>query len=159
MNPIQLIPKTWLAWLLVPLMALGGVRAHICGCGQSATAQGFGIDGIMELRSCCDESGVLETTSATQPSCCKTEHQYPLDGSTGDQPDDCHCLIVGCDSSAMPETTAPASPELVDLEPLHEDSWSMLAPCQAKFTTTATRHGPKRSLGRPLFLAFCSFRC
>jgi len=159
MNPLQLIPKTWLAWLLVPLMALGGVRAHICGCGQSAAAQVLGIEGTLELRSCCDESGVLETTSATQPSCCKTEHQYPLDGSTGEQPDDCQCLIVGCDSSAMPETTAPASPEFVDLLPLAVNSWCMLAPCQAEFTTTATRHGPKSSLGRPLFLAFCSFRC
>ncbi|HIG86415.1 MAG TPA: hypothetical protein EYQ25_05170 [Planctomycetes bacterium] len=159
MNPLQLIPRTWLAWLLVPLMALGGVRAHFCGCGQNAKAQDLEIEGSLELRSCCAKGDVLKTTSAAQPSCCKTERQYPLNGPSGEQPDDCECLIVGCDSSSMPETTAPASPEMVDLGPLLEDSWSMLAPCQAEFTTTATRHGPKRSLGRPLFLAFCSFRC
>lgn len=155
----SLTPTTWLAWLLVPLMALGGVSAHFCGCGTVGETQEADVSGAQEIDSCCTQSDLTEFTNSAQSSCCKSKHSCPLGEPDGEQPDHCKCLAIGCQPSSEPAATSPPIQVPVTLESTFEDPLSMLSPRPIVLATHFERRGPKRPPQEPLFVAFCCFRC
>lgn len=159
MNPLERISTGWLVWLLVPLMALGGVRAHFCGCGDTGSSPQTGVETAREMRSCCAQEGQMEQAPRNQGSCCNTKGSCPLDGPAGEHPDHCNCLTIGCETGVMHKATSLNAPVIADLEPSREDPLSLITPYQSGLASLVLRNGQKRSPGRPLFVAFCSFRC
>ena len=165
MLPNRHISANWLAWLLVPLMALGGLRGQICWCDHDHGAgQGHGTASSEHDDELAHSGGHSHLEQAghachghTPPADERPCHSEDADCGS---PEDCQCVDLQAgaadrvaESVASDARKSPTPAAALSLAP----SASLPQPVGFAYALKWQRVG--RSHSPPLFLLNCTFLC